>query len=275
MVRGEHHIGVTGVQIDGLGDIPRPDMRIAYQRATQCQQIVQGVGRVLGHAERPALGKMKVHLGGSLGARRELENHVHTVDRLLLPGVGDIHGWRDQRDGAERIGLPQAGSYLPERASGQKRAVHVDGTTGHRGSGVHVLGHRMFQQAGRRQHGAAPGRHILGAGHPQRTPEMVHMRVRIDQPGHGTVTAMVPVQRQPRGRGLDGHQRVDHDDSAFTLDQRHIRDVQAPNLIDALGDVVKPLADVQPALAPQAGVHRSRARALQERVRIVVPHHLS
>ncbi|SHX52439.1 Uncharacterised protein [Mycobacteroides abscessus subsp. abscessus] len=86
---------------------------------------------------------------------------------------------------------------------------------------------------------------------------------------------MVPVQRQPRGRGLDGHQRVDHDDSAFTLDQRHIRDVQAPNLIDALGDVVKPLADVQPALAPQAGVHRSRARALQERVRIVVPQHLS
>ena len=52
VVRGEHDVGAVGEAVDGLGQIARPAVRVADQRAAQRQQVVQVVGGVLGHAQR-------------------------------------------------------------------------------------------------------------------------------------------------------------------------------------------------------------------------------
>ena len=87
MVRGEHDVAVGGEQLDRLVEVARPDPRVADQGAAQGQQVVQVVGRVLGHAQRAAVREVEVHLGGRLGARRHLEDDPHAVDHVLLAGL--------------------------------------------------------------------------------------------------------------------------------------------------------------------------------------------
>ncbi|KQP01904.1 hypothetical protein ASF30_04945 [Leifsonia sp. Leaf264] len=48
------------------------------------------VGGVLRHAQRPMVGQVEMHLGGSLGARGELEHDPDAVDRVLLPAIQSV-----------------------------------------------------------------------------------------------------------------------------------------------------------------------------------------
>ena len=102
-------------------------MRVADQRAAQGQQVVQGVGGVLRHAQRPVPREVEVHLGGSLGARRHLELDLDPVDGVGLAGLGDVEGGHDQADLAGRRRLARARAHLALRAARQRRAVHVAG----------------------------------------------------------------------------------------------------------------------------------------------------
>ena len=97
VVRGEHHVGAVGERVDRLGEVARPPVRIAHQRAAQRQQVVQVVGGVLGHAQRAELREVEVHLGGRLGAWRHLELDLDAVDRVRLPGFADVERRHDQR----------------------------------------------------------------------------------------------------------------------------------------------------------------------------------
>jgi hypothetical protein len=58
----EGHSGLGGEHLDRLGEVSRPDVRVAYQGASEGQQVVQVVGGVLGHAERTLAGKVEMHL---------------------------------------------------------------------------------------------------------------------------------------------------------------------------------------------------------------------
>ena len=86
VMRGEHHVGAVDEGVDGLGEVARPAVRVTHQGATQGQQVVQVVRRVLGHAQRAVSREVEVHLGGRLGARRHLELDLHAVDGVLLAG---------------------------------------------------------------------------------------------------------------------------------------------------------------------------------------------
>ncbi len=89
----------------------------------------------------------------------------------------------------------------------------------------------------------------------------------------GRLTAVRAIQLQRGGRGLGGDQRIDHDDSGVAFDEADVRQVEATDLIDAVDHFVEALLGAQLALAPQAGMHRRRRVAGDERVGVVVPHH--
>lgn len=193
MVGREDHVGLAGEQLDRLGQVMRPDVRVADQGPAQGQQVVQVVGGVLGHAQRPAAGEVEVHLGWSFGTRSHLEDHPHAVHGQLLAGGGDGHGRVDQRDRAGRGGLAQPGSYPAFRAAGQRGAVHVSRPAGHRRSGVDVLRDRVLDKA-LGCDDLHPARVDIGLGHhPLHPAEVVGMAVGVDHRDHRPVSAVLAV----------------------------------------------------------------------------------
>ena len=144
VVRGEHHVGAVGERVDRLGEVARPPVRVAHQRAAQRQQVVQVVGGVLGHAQRAEPREVEVHLGGRLGAGRHLELDLDAVDGVRLAGFADVERRHDQRDLAGRADLPQPAAHLSLRSARQHGAVHVGGPPRHRGAGVDVLLHGVL-----------------------------------------------------------------------------------------------------------------------------------
>ena len=111
-----------GEQLDRLGQVPRPDARVADQRAAQREQVVQVVGGVLGHAQRSLVGEVEVHLRRGLGARRHLEEDADPVEDFLLAGAGDVEGRRDQARRAGRRARAQPDPHGAGRALRQAAA---------------------------------------------------------------------------------------------------------------------------------------------------------
>jgi len=99
------------------------------------------------------------------------------------------------------------------------------------------------------------------------------MAVGVDNPGYWPVTPVLAVQGQGSGRGLGRDQRIDHDHAAVAFHDRHVRQVQPANLVDAPGHLEQALPGAQLGLPPQARVSRLRAVFPQEGERVVVPHH--
>ncbi len=246
-------------------------MRIAHERAAQREHVVQVVRRVLRHAERPVPGEEEVHLRRRLGARRHLEHHVDAVDGLLLPRAHDVDGRRDQRDGSQRRRLPQPRAHLAARSLRQQRAVHVCRAARHRTAGVDVLADRVLEEALRREDRDAARRDVLLGHDAARAAEVVDVAVGVQQSGHRPLAAMLAIQRQRGGRRLRGDQRVDHQDARVALDDRHVRQVEAAHLVDALGDLEQAVNRVQLPLPPEARIHRLRTVGVEEAVGVRIP----
>ena len=254
---GEHHVGAVGEGVDRLGEITRPGMRVAHQRATQGQQVVQVVSCVLGHAQRAELREVEVHLGGRLGARRHLEFDLHAVDGVRLTRLSDVDGRDDDRDLAGRRGLPETAAHLALRSAVQHGAVHVGRTARHGRARVDVLLHRMLGKAFRGKHRHLAGIHVRLRGDAEHAAEMIDMAVGVDHGDDGPVaTAVGSVELQRRGGHLGGHQGVDDDDSGVALDEADVGQVESADLVDARHHLVEALFGDQRRLPPQAGVHR-------------------
>ena len=69
---------------------------------------------------------------------------------------------------------------------------------------------------------------------------------------------MLRVELEARARDLGRHQRIDDDEAALALDQGHVRDVEAADLIDAVRHLEKPMVQVEPRQAPEARIDRGR-----------------
>ncbi len=238
---GEHHVGAVGEGVDGLGEIARPGVRVAHQRTAQCEQVVQIVGGVLGHAQRAELREVEVHLGGRLGAGRHLEFDLDTVDGQRLTRGGDVDGRHDDGDLTGGGLLAQAATHLALRTAFEQGPVHVGGAAGHRGAGVDVLLHRVLDEPFRRDHRDLAGVDIGLGGDTEYAAEVVHVAVGVDHGGHRTIPAVGAVQRERRGCGLGADQRVDDDDAGVALDEADVRQVQTADLVDALDDLVEAL----------------------------------
>ena len=61
-------------------------------------------------------------------------------------------------------------------------------------------------------------------------------------------------QRQPGRRRLDAGQRIDDDPAGRAAHQRHVRQVEAADLPDAVGDPEQPVPGKQRGVTPEAGV---------------------
>jgi hypothetical protein len=96
VVRREHHVGAVGEFVDRLGEIARPRVRVADQRATKRQQVVQVMRGVLGHTQCAESREIEMHFGRSLGARRHLELDLDPVDGVGFTGGLDVDSRDDQ-----------------------------------------------------------------------------------------------------------------------------------------------------------------------------------
>ncbi len=272
VVRGEHDVGGGAEELDGLGQVAGPVVRVAYLGAAQREQVVQGVGGVLGGAQGGVVGEVDVELGRGFGARGHLEHHADPVDGLALPGAGDVDGRRGEGDRARGGRGAQPRADLPARTLGQGGAVHVRGAAAHGGAGVDVLADGVLQEPLRREHRHA-GRDLLDADHALDAAEVVDVAVRVQDAGDGALPAVAAVQRERGGRGLRRDERVDDQDAALTLDHGHVRQVEPAHLVDPRDHLEQPVPPGQPALAPQARMGGGRTVGVQEPVRVQIPHH--
>src|ERR1700758_249861 len=102
---------------------------------------------------------------------------------------------------------------------------------------------------------------------------MIDVAVGIDQGDGGSVTAVGALKVYRRRRCFGGYQRVDDDQTGVALDEADVGDIQAADLVDTRDHLVETLFRGQHALPPQAGIHRWRRVAGDERIRVVIPHH--
>src|SRR6187551_2541439 len=248
-----------------------PGARVADESAAQGEDVVHRTGDVVGDAEGLRPREVNVHLGRSLGAGSELEGHPHAVDGLLLAGLLDLdRGW-GQGDGAERRRLSETGAELPVGAALEQRPVHVAGAATHRGAGENVLADRVVEEAGWGENGNAPsldlrrGNDALGAA------EVVYMAVRVDQAGYRTLAAVFAVEGEGCRCGLDGDQGVDHDDPLLALDDVHVGEIEATQLVEARCQLEEAGDLVQLAEPPEAWVGGVGCFSFEEVVGAEVP----
>ncbi|MCY1356230.1 hypothetical protein D3C81_1268510 [compost metagenome] len=235
---------------------------------------MQVVGGILGRAQRLPLRQVHQHLGRGLGAGRHQEFDLHAVDGAGLAGPGDQVGRRHQRQRALRDRLAQPGIDLAGGRTLQVGAVHVLGAAAHRVAGKDVLADGFFHEAFGRQHLDLARLDVVVADHPPGAAKVVGMAVRVDHRHHRLFGAVFVVQLQARAGGLGGGQRVDDDQAGVAFDDRHVGDVEAADLVDAVGHLEQAVVHVQPGLPPQAGIDRRRCGVLvNEAVRIQRPHH--
>jgi hypothetical protein len=75
---------------------------------------------------------------------------------------------------------------------------------------------------------------------------------------------MARVELEARAGDLRRHQRIDHDQPVIALDHRHVRDVEATDLIDPVGHLEESVVQVEPRQAPQARIDGGRCVLVAE-----------
>ena len=274
---GEHHLGLLAVAHQRLVQVMGPHFRIAHQGPAQRQYVVLHMGGVLGHAQCPERREINVHFRRRLGARGQLELHLHAAQGHALQRLADFERRRDEADsGIGRHALAQSGIHLASRPTGQGGAVHVLGAAFHGRSGQHVFADGMFEEPLGRDDLDFASLDVRLVDHPAHAAEMVDVRVGVDHRGHRLARTVLEVQFEARLGGLHGKQRIDHDQPVLPLDDGHVGQVQAAKLVDALGDLEQPGDVVQLSDAPQARVYRGRGlRRFQKSILGQVPHGLA
>ena len=90
---------VGAEQVDRLGQVVRPDVRVADERAPQGQQVVQVVGGVLGHAQRPILAGSRSASRPGASVPGVIWNSMRTPSSVSSwPVCGDVRRGHDQTD---------------------------------------------------------------------------------------------------------------------------------------------------------------------------------
>lgn len=263
VVRGEDHVGLASVACDRLGEVSRPAVRVAHERAAEREDVVQRVARILGHAQRPELRGVEVHLGGRLGPGRHLELDLDAVHDVRLARLADVEGRHDESDLPGRRRLAEAGPHLPERAALKRCAVHVPGAATHGGAGEDVLRDGVRDETLGRDDLHTARIHVGLGGDAEDATEVVGVAVRVDDGDDRPVPAVFAIEAERGGGRLGGDERIDDDDAAVALDERDVGEVESPHLVDAFDDLEQTLSVDKERLPPQARVDRVRGVALR------------
>ena len=234
-------------------------------------KVVRGVLR---HVEQFQLRQIEMKFGGRLALRRHLEHELKSVDGPLVAGVHDKIGRRDQRDGACGHRLAEAAIDLPARTARNKRPELILRPPQHRIACDHVLGDGKFhEQVGRDDRNAIVIDLFVGE-HTARAAPVIGVHVGVDHRRDRLAPAMLEVEFKSGACALGGCQRVDNDDAGIAFDQRHVGDVEAAHLIDAVADLEQAMVHVELRLPPQARIDGGRCIGRGEKaVRLQRPDH--
>ena len=141
---------------------------------------------------------------------------------------------------------------MAERAARQQYAVLEEHPPGHGIAGIHVLGHRMFHKAGRRDQRDFAAAHVGLLHHAANTAEVVAMGVGNHYGHHRTLTELLVDKVQRRLGGFLGGQHVKDDPAGVALDKADVGQVIAAHLINlARHHFIQAVGHVEHGLALQ------------------------
>ena len=258
-------------EVDGLGQVAGPAVGVTHLGAADRQDVVHRVRRVLRRAQRLEVWEVEVHLRRRLGAWGDLEHHRDAVDHQLLAGRTDLVGRGDQGRLTEGVRLAEPRADLTVGGLGQGGAVHVDGPSRHRRSGVDVLGDGSLHEALRGDDLGATSVDVLLRDDALDAAEVVDVAVRVDDRHDRPVAPVRSVEGEGCRGCLPADERVDHDDAGVAFDHAHHRDVEAAQLVDAVDDLEEPVLGQQLPLTPEAGAGGLWHVCGQEAVGVEVP----
>ena len=113
------------------------------------------------------------------------------------------------------------------------------------------------------------------AGHPLDPTEVVDMAMGVDDAHDRAIPPVSAIQRERGRSGLGADQRIDDEDAGVPLDEADVREIHAPDLVDAGNDLEQPVDRGQLRLAPKARAGGSGRRGIEEGIARVVPHDAS
>ena len=244
--------------------IARPAQRVANLGAAHRQQVVHGLRQNFGAAISSFIGDREGQLCRRFGTGHVVKDKAHAVQHQVLRGLGDQLRRREDADGAISDVLAQAGVDQTIGRAIEVFAELVHSAPRHRGADQDVLAGGLLDETLGSDHRDLAQSEVLCRGHTQRATKVVDMAVREDDGRHRLV-AQVPARESQRcGCGLARCQRVDHDEPSLALDQRHVGEVEAAQLVDAVGDLEQACLGVELGVAPQAGIDCVGRLALDE-----------
>jgi hypothetical protein len=186
-----------------------------------------------------------------------------STDHLLRRLVDDLVR-RQDADRAIHHVLAQAGIDVALRRAFEVLAELVHRAPRHGGADQHVLAGGLLQKAFGGNHRHLALSNFLRRNHTERTAEMIDMAVSEDQRRNRARTEVLVSEGHRRRRALPRGQRIDDDPAALAFDQRDVRDVEAAQLVDALGHLEQAGLRVHDRVPPQAGIHGRRCLAIDK-----------
>ena len=189
VMRGEGDLDLAAVPVDGLpaGTGPRCGDP-GPPRPSESEEIVQVVGGVLRHAQRPAL--REVEISSRPGTRYLASSGPHRTPSisLLLAGVGYLQGRGTRPTDPVDVVAPRPAPTCPVGLLRQCAPVHVDGPAGHRRPRIDVLRHGGLHEA---VAGATIGTSVPLVD-PVDAAEVVPVGMGVDDRRHRTIAPVLP-----------------------------------------------------------------------------------
>ncbi len=146
VVRLKLHFRAISKQINRFIDVVGPFPGISHLRTAQGQNIVHGVGGVLGHPHGFELRQVGIHFYRSLGARRQLHDHFNAIHHQFFTRPGHRTRRRNQGDGTQRISHAQPRAHAVLRTARQEGPVHISRTALHGIAGNHPFADGMLHK---------------------------------------------------------------------------------------------------------------------------------
>ena len=213
-----------------------------------------------------------MHLRRRFAVGRHLEFKFEAIEGAFVTRRHDEIGRTQQGHRARSHRLAQTAIDLSAHALCQEWSELILRAPQHRGTGDDVFRNRMLHEEIGRNDRDFAARHRLIIEHAARATPMVGMGVGKDDSGHRASAAMSKIELHRGAGAFDRGQRIHHDDAVLALDQRHVGNIEAANLIDARHHLENPVIHVEARLPPQTRVNgRGRFRVGKKTIGLEAP----
>ena len=272
VVLPEIHLGVCRL-LQRLLQVGGPPQRIAHLGPAHREQVVHRLREILGAPVRLARRDGEGELRGRLGPWNVVEDEAHSIELQVLRRLFDQHRRLQDPHLPVHDPFPKPRVDQSGRRALEVAAELVGRAPSHRRSHQDVLAGRFLHEPFGRDDGDRPPLRLIGADDAEGAAEVIGVGVREDQRGDRPVAKLLAREGHRRGRALSAGEGIDHDPPGCPLDQRDVGDIEAAQLVDAVGHLEQPDLRVEYRVPPEAGVHGRRCLTFHEREGIEVLEH--